>query len=283
MNKNKIDISEHLLAKFLDGKTDARETEQVLAYLNESKENLEEFMNIRSAILSNADCPVEIDLAESLDVVKQHITTSHTNKKRFQKRFYLITSFAAAAMVAGFVFLFAFFNLKNDTSATAQAEPPTEEIEVVIQDTLSESVSPVNHMEVYKNMANNDERRNNKSVEFQEEETEVEVQIMERNTAARTVGNQFEMLKPAKTPYVVSVKNLSKTFDFQYNTNAEKVEVVLKDRSGKVLLAKEISQTGLQLKYEDYYKHIEIYWELRATFQDGAVEEKQGILQLMIE
>jgi len=278
MNKNSIDISEHLLAKFLDGKTDARETEQVLAYLNENNETLEDFMNIRSAILIDTEYPIEIDLTECLDVVKQH---TKAKKNTFQKRFYIITSFAAA-MVAGIVFLFAFYFTNNDKQFTAQDEIINEEIQRVYQDSINELPYPEYRINDNKDLASNEPRKN-KEPDVIEEETEVQVQIQERNTAAKIVGNHFEMVKPAKTPYIIAIKNLSKSFDFQYNTNAEKMEVVLKDKSGKILLDKEILQSGLQLKYEEYYKHLEIFWELKATFQDGTTDVKFGILQLMVE
>ena len=282
MNKNTIDISEHLLTKFLDGKTDAPETEQVLAYLNENNENLEDFMNIRSAILMDTECPIEIDLIECLNVVKQHTNSYQANKNTFQKRFYIITSFAAAAMVAGIVFLITFYFSNNDKQLTAQDEIIKDEVQNVYIDSINELPYPEYRISDNKDLASNEPRKN-KETEVIEEELETQVQIQERNTAAKIVGNQFEMVKPSKTPYIVAIKNLNKTFNFQWNTNAEKVEVVLKDKDGKILLAKEISQSGLQLKYEDYYKYLELYWELKATFQDGTVEEKQGILQLMVE
>jgi len=283
MNKNAIKISEHLLAKFLDGKTDDRETELVLAYLNENNENLKEFLNIRAAIVNNTDCPVEIDLTESLHTVKQHISSSQKNKKTVQKRFYLITSFAAAAMVAGVVSLIAFYYVKNDTRTMAQTETTKEKTEETTQDDDSEIFTSEKQIIENKNLANNETKKVDETVGGNEEETEVQVQIEQHQTAAKTVGNQFEMLRPAKTPYVVAVRNLSKTFDFQYNTNAEKMEVVIKDKKGNILLNREISQDGLQLKYEDWYKYLELHWELKATFKDGAVDEKQGILQMLID
>ncbi|MCL2167822.1 MAG: hypothetical protein FWH59_01705 [Lentimicrobiaceae bacterium] len=283
MNKNTIPISDHLLAKFLDGKTDARETEQVLSYLNENNENLEDFMNIRSAILIDTEPPIEIDLNESLDIVKQHINTGKTNKKSFQKRIYFITSFAAAAMVAGIVFLIAFYFSNNDKKFTAQDEIIKEEIQNVYQDSISELPKPENRFIDNKELANNELQGRNKLVSQIEEEEETEIQILHKNTALKTEINLFEMVKPYKTPYIVEVKNLEKYFDFKWKTNAEKIEVTLKDKKGNILESKEVLDSVYQIKYLDYYKYLEIYWEMKATFQDGTEEKSTGVLQLMVD
>jgi len=42
-------VSDELLAKFLDNKTSKEETEIVLKFINEDKENFEEFLTIRKA------------------------------------------------------------------------------------------------------------------------------------------------------------------------------------------------------------------------------------------
>ena len=289
MNKNSIDLSDHLLAKFLDGKTDASETELVLAYLNEDKENFEDFMNIRSAITAETEYPLEIDIEERLNVVKQHIASSNNRKKTFRKRLYIATSFAAAAMISGIVFLLIFINPEKNNSITAQEK----NIENIINpDTVNEQV-PVMHKNFENDLAENElseknmQQNKNKSKKLipdnDEEIIELPVQIQHQNMAYKTEANLFEMVKPAKTPYIVLYKNLDKTFDFKWKTNAEKVEVALKDKSGKILLEKDVSQTGLHIKYEDYYKYLEIHWELKAIFQDGTTEKKTGILQLMTD
>jgi len=283
MNKTNIHISDHLLAKFLDGKTDAQETEQVLSYLNESEENLEEFLNIRSAILIDTEPPIEINLSECLNVVEQHINTGRTNKKSFQKRFYTITSFAAAAMVAGIVFLITFYFSNNDKNFTAQDEIIKEEIQNVYQDSINELPKPESKFNDNKYLANNELQETNKPASQIEEEEETEIQILHRNTALKTEGNLFEMVKPYKTPYIVGVKNLDKYFDFKWKTNAKKIEVTLKDKNGNILESGEVLDSVFQIKYLDYYKYLEIYWELKATFQDGTEEKNTGVLQLMVD
>jgi len=106
---------------------------------------------------------------------------------------------------------------------------------------------------------------------------------MEPRNAKAVIGNLFEIVRPARTPLVINCKNLNKTFDFQWNTNAESVEVTLKDKKGRILLTQEVSQTGLQLRYEDYYKYLQVFWEMKAVFEDGTTEEKKGVLQLLVD
>jgi len=286
MNKHAINISEQLLAKFLDGKTDAMETEHVLAYLNKNNENLEDFMNIRSATLIDSEPPIEIDLTERLDVVKQHITSS--NKKTNKNRFYLITSVAAAAMVAGIVFLFIFIGSKKDNYLATDPKIDKEEIQDVSQDTIDERIVPIHPNHDKKELANHEPREKNEPIvthtpEDNEEETEIQVQVQHRNTAKKSEANLFEMIKPTKPLHAILCKNLDKTFDFQWDTNAEKIEVTLKDRTDKILLTQEVTQNVLSIKYADYIKYKNIHWELKATFKDGKTEEKNGVLQLLTE
>jgi len=129
----------------------------------------------------------------------------------------------------------------------------------------------------------------NKKIEQEIMSTEeiLEVETNEQpvfNKTLKMEGNYFEVVKPGKTPYIIQCNNLSKSFDFQWNANnTEKMEVVIKDKKGRVLLAREVTEDGLKLKYEDYYKYLELYWELNATFVDGATERKQGVLQLLVD
>ena len=116
-----------------------------------------------------------------------------------------------------------------------------------------------------------------------EEETEIQVQVQHKNTAEKSEENLFEMKKPAKTPYVVLCKNLDRTFDFQWNTNAGKTEIILKDKNGKTILNQEVTQNVFHIKYADYIKYEDIQWELKAIFEDGKTEVRRGVLQLIQE
>jgi len=280
MNKKYLHI-DHLLAKFLDGKTNIAETEQVLAYLNENNENLEDFMNIRSAAQIETECPVEIDFEERLNTVKQHIATS--NKKATRNKFYLITTLAAAAITVGAVFV-VFFNTVNKEYRPVAHQETYEEIKQTIsQEEINEETFPTNLNN--KEFASNDaqEKKESKTTTTpvdKEEETEVQVQIQHKNTAKKSEENLFEIIKPAKTPYIILCKNLEKTFDFQWNTNAEKIEITLKDKTGKILLNKEVSQNTWSIKYADYIKYEDIHWELKAIFEDEETAVKRGILTL---
>jgi hypothetical protein len=188
MNKQLINISDQLLAKFLDGKTDAFETEQVLAYLNENNENLEDFLNIRSAIEIDSECPVEIDLRKRLDIVNQHIVSS--DKKSNRNKFYLITSIAAAAVVVGVVFLFAFFNDKNDAHFVEKQENLEENLQNVLQDTIIEQM-PIIQLDIDKKNFADSEPKKSESVEtaasVEDEEIEIQVKKQQRRTAGKSV------------------------------------------------------------------------------------------------
>ena len=283
MNNKHLDIDQ-LLAKFLDGKTDAAETEQVLAYLNENNENLEDFMNIRSAAQIEAEYPVKIDLEERLNIVKQHIASS--NKKSARNKFYLIAALAAAAITVGVVALIFFNSVYKEFRPVAHQETYKDSEQTIFQDEISEETFSTNSDN--KALASNDAQETNKSNTTstpvdKEEETEVQVQVQHKNTAKQLEANLFEIVKPAKTPYIVLCKNLEKTFDFQWNTNAEKIKVTLKDKTGKTLLTQEVTENRCSIKYADYIKYEDIHWELKAIFENEESEVRYGVLQLIRE
>ena len=284
MSKKHINISDQLLAKFLDGKTNAFETERVLSYLNENKENLNDFLNIRSATQIDAECPIEIDFDERLNVVKQHIKTSTATKKTQRKRIYLMSVLSLAAMITGVVCVFTFGNLEKETPFT-----PTFVNQQDIQpDSINKQISPINQNDYQDEIADNEPKSRPEPIEKQTpapENKEVEhiVKTEYKNTATQSEANFFEVIRPPKTPYRILCKNLDKTFDFQWNTNAEKIEATLKDKNGNTLLIKDVTQGELIFKYADYIKYQEIFWAFKATFSDGTTEEKQGVLHLMEE
>jgi len=291
MNKKSLNISDHLLVKFFEGKTNAFETDAVLSYLNEDKENLEDFMNIHSALQIESDYPTEIDINERLGIVKQHLEIGQNISLRpANKRFYLITSFAAAAMIAGVVCLLVFLNPEKTNNFIAQGDTDKDSMQNITSDTINEPLPLIQN--ISKNdLADNELqntnvplRKNNSDATIpEEEEQELQIQIQHQNMARKIEANLFEMVKPAKTPYIVSCKNLEKTFDFKWNTNAEKIDIVLKDKNGKILLTKEVTQNGFSIKYLDYYKYLEIRWEFKATFESGETATQKGVLQLMVE
>jgi len=202
-------------------------------------------------------------------------------KKNSKKRIYLFLLFAAIAIVAGTVLLFIFIPFeKNKQQATQEKILFDDEFETILEDSIAE-LSDFENLKGVQDESGT--RGNNKTAAPQEEFfAEEELQMQPLNAKA-VVGNLFEMVRPARTPLVINCKNLNKTFDFQWNTNAESVEVTLKDKKGRILLAREISQTGLQLRYEDYYKYLEVFWEMKAIFEDGTAEEKKGVLQMLVD
>jgi len=292
MNKKQI-ISDELLAKFLDGKTNAFETERVLDYLNENQENLDDFINIRSAIQMETEYPMEIDLAERMDVVKQHIASSTFNKKTKTKRIYLTSILAAAAMITGVVCLFPFIGDEEKPLPSFVNEQNGR-----MADSTDAPITPqgIYYDEMADNNADNEPENENKPIEIQpvvpkEESPVMEAKTQYKNTASQTEANFFEVTRPSKkpdgVPYMIGVSDAilrekpETTFDFQWNTNAEKVEATVKDKNGNILITKDITQGDFKLKYADYFQYQDIFWEIKATFYDGETEVERGFLQLL--
>jgi len=202
-------------------------------------------------------------------------------KKTVKKRNLLLIVFIAIALITGGVLLYVFNPFAEKKQIASPDEISMDEVETTPTDT---AITDYFYIDISQ-LASNESKKSGKMSTPEEEEFEPEIHRMDphNNIAKVIIGNLFEVVRPARTPFIISCKNLYKTFDFQWNTNAETVEVVLKDKKGRIILEKEIAQTGLQLKYEDYYKYLEIFWELKATFPDGTIEEKNGVLQLMVD
>jgi hypothetical protein len=298
MSNKHRSISDQLLAKFLDGKTNAFETAQVLNYLNENKENLEDFKNIRSATRMGPEYPLEIDLVKCSDFVKQHIESSSFVKKTNRRKFYLLFSLSLAAMITGMIFIFFFKSPDKDNLTIIANEQNFQKDSLLflvhhlapyeqIIDSLREQISSINQNDFYDKLVDNKSTNKKEFIEiYEEKKPEIKTQIQYKNTASQSEANIFEMIKPVKpsnVPYVILCKNLEKTFNFKWNTNAEKTEIVLKDKHGNILLTNDIAQDGFSFKCADYIKYGKIYWEIKATFTDEETDVKRGILQLMQE
>ena len=194
-----------------------------------------------------------------------------------QKKIYLLVLLAIAALLVGIALFFVFRTTEDKSQLTTQEHISLEDIEYDLYvPAESETVDSDKSDLVYKGSKGGTKE----SEEYLTPEME---QMPTYNKGAKYEGNYFEVLRPAKTPFIVVCRNLYKTFDFQWASNAETIEVILRDRNGRVIMDREITEAGLQLKYEDYYKFLEVFWELKATYADGTSETKVGVLQLLVD
>lgn len=106
-------ITENLLCKFIEGKTNEAETQKVLDYINASQENMKEYLTVLESLKyveDDADCAgVKIDLEEQKKYVENIL---QQNKKKQKtpiirlniKKIWLVASSAAA--IAAVIILF---------------------------------------------------------------------------------------------------------------------------------------------------------------------------------
>ena len=245
--ENNRKISDELLAKYLDGKTTAEETEEVLAYLAESDENIEDLANISAA--------VEI----------MHDVEKGAGRRPSRKFLWVISS-VAAAIVAIVICLVAFNRGEGEEGSPLIAEQTdTVRFEPPIQDTVT-AVEPT---EVAAK-----EQPEQQSGEF------VPIQQAERsrNYAGEMAKvNYASILYPYKDVVYVSLDR--KNIDFQWESDAIKVRLEIMDFEDKLLLDKQIEYDNHFLWTLPSIEENAFFWKMTFTFMNGSTKIKQGRIQ----
>ncbi len=242
--KSEPNLSDELLAKYLSGKTSPEETEQVLSFLAENDENLEDFTQICAAI----------------EVQKSAEKTAFSQKKAFRRRILWVASSAAAIALIVVVALFAFHTNEN-SNWVAQQTDSTQKTMVLPK---FESIDNQNDSTVKKVK----KKSNALTPNWRGEPS--------KNYAEGTSKTGFcTMITPSQN--VSSVSFHRTYFDFSWSTDAVRETLILKDENGQTLYREEMqNEDYVKFKVADYQKYGKLSWTLVLTYSSGATETKTG-------
>lgn len=245
---DKNTISDELLTKFLCGKTTPKETELVLAYMAERDENVEDLKNICAAI----------EIQKDIEKVAP---------RRSLRRFLWIISSVAASVAAIVICLVAINRNdgRNDDTYivhqtdTVKFEPATHDTVTAVEPTEEASKAQTEH------------RSNELFMPIQQAEQS------KHYAGEMAKVNYVSLLFPYKDVHYISSDR--KTINFQWESDAIRIHLMVKDFEDNLLLDKQITN-------DDHYQwnlpSIEenaFFWKMIFSFKDGSTKTKQGRIQ----
>ena len=284
---NEMNISDELISKFLEGKTDEVEEARLLMAMEADGMTVDDLAAIAAAAKMADSVPhkaPDLDLAKKqiADTLKRNdkkentIPTVRPSKKR------VIWAMAASIAIVLAVALFVHF--RPDGSGQNFAQDGADSTAVTATCPQQE-----------KNLAQASESKDNpvsksretNSVETDEDpvaqkETPYASQIIEKRYAQTATANSLSVIKPNKDNYRVNCKNLERSFNFEWSaTNVQKLHFTVTNSQGKVI-ANILDKTTeiYSLKYIDIYPERQLKWTLTVGFEDGTSETKSGQIQI---
>ncbi len=275
-------ISDDLLAKFLEGKTDEMEDARLLQDLEAEDLSLEDLAAIEEAAkIADTKPLVSPDLVKAEEQISDALNTNiqqpsiiFMNKRKSRMR--LVWAMAASLALVMAVALFVLFRpdstdqkfVKNDADSTAviTTQPKTEK-------NLAQSTAQ------QKNTTNTPQPANEIDNETAKP-TEVTYtsQTLEKQYAHTQTANNLTVTKPGKENYKVLCKNLERTLNFEWESdNVQSLHFTVKNAQGKTIVSfSDQNAKRYSLKYRDIYPDRKVSWSLTATFADGTQQTRTG-------
>lgn len=278
-------ISDDLLAKFLEGKTDELEDARLLQDMEGEDLSLEDFAAIEEAAkLADKNPLVNPDLAKAEKQIRAALNSNTQQSKiiimnKRKSRMRLVWAMAASLALVIAVALFVLFRpdskdqkfVKNgaDSTAVISTQPKTEKN---LAQSSTQQKNTTNPQEV--NVEDN-ETVETKGVTYTS-------QTLEKQYARTQTTNSLTVTRPSKDNYKVLCKNLEKTLNFEWDAdNVQSLHLFVKNPQGQVVAELSDKAVGqYSLKYKDIYPNRKLNWSLTATFADGTQQTRSGQIQI---
>ena len=293
-------MKDDLLIRFIDGKTTPEETEQVFKELSQDGDAAKEWLQmVQGARLADTKPVVNL---EPDDFISRTLADKSQVQPRQRKLIRLPWILTGITAVAASVAVIATVFVNNDDKEILQnviAEVP--DTADVILDIDSASVGDNLDIKEVSQQAladvgeqNGDERVSPHTEELSVEQTpsvEQSEELVGRRilqdtntaTASKSESSSFEMIRPAKSPYRIRVRNPEKEFVFEWKmTNASDVRLSIADNEGKIIIDNEwIMETSYGVIASDLVDKGELDWTVEVTFNDGSMQRKTGKIELV--
>ena len=251
--ENDNNISDELLAKYLSGSTTPEETEQVLAYLADNDENIEDFSTICEAV----EC--------------QHDAEKSVHQRRLRRRILWIGSSAAAAVAAIIICLFA-LKMGGDGSNANLLADTNDSIRKGAEVALPISNDSLENSKVKPSNGTEKDVIDSRIAVQKEASAPSYADGMARTHFAR-------MIYPFKEVQYVAAGR--KSVGFKWDSDAVKVRLTIRndDADEKILLDEWIAGSDhFNWSLPPIEDHV-FSWEMVFVFEDGTTVIRQGQLQ----
>ncbi len=282
-------MNDELLMKFIDGTATQEEAETVIEELSIDGGAAREWMQIvQAARLADTAPNVEVPENEALEYVSDMLKSHKPTGRKTVRLPWIIGSLAAAAALALTVIM-PYIGGAPEGNGDIVAQVP--------QDTASvyepaDTCAPFAHEpQKLEYIAEVVEKEETEQTEIKEDGAPVvsvqrhDTQQLENiSTAGGESVNAFKVVKPARTPYRVRVRNLEKDFVFEWEGSGLKsVELLVKDLDGGVMAERTMagSQFRCPVPARDMADRGELLWILNAEYDNGTVSTEMGTIEFV--
>lgn len=281
-----LNISDEMLARFLEGRTDADENARLLQAMEAEGVTAEDLVAIVEAAKQADANPLETpNLAKAEEQIQSVLndgdqTAQTVFMDRRRSRMRVVWTIAASAVIVLAVALFVLFRPNGSDQNFAQQEKQRVETEVKTENQGSETTD--------KTELTDKNRKNNMSsisdtISVPSESTgsppaPITPQKLEKNYTETKIANTLTVAKPSKNDYRVLCKNLEKSLQFEWSaTNVQKLHFTVMNAQGKVLAElTDKTVTHYTLSYSKIYPERQLEWKLEVVYEDGASEAQSG-------
>lgn len=295
---NKLNISDELFAKYLDGTASEEENEQILKLLAEDPELLEEFTAIAEASkLTDHEPLATPNIEEASRQIKANLPaiqasdTAVPNNRKRHIRLYITAAAAVAAILLASTIYLLLRPTSNDSFLAHQEETVTDTLATTQTQNeilIAENETPQQH----DNMAADEAQQTEAETETKTETNSSSASSPaneyytglseEKHYASKAEANSLTMVKPAKTSYAILCKNLDKSFVFEWTaTNVQSLCLTIKNSQGKTIAeTTDINALRYELLYRSVYPEKQLSWSLIVNYKDNTKEQRNGQIQI---
>ena len=281
-----LNISDEMLARFLEGRTDADENARLLQAMEAEGVTAEDLVAIVEAAKQADAKPLETpNLAKAEEQIQSVLndgdqTAQTVFMDRRRSRMRVVWTIAASAAIVLAVALFVLFRPERSDQNFAQQENRRVETEVKTENQGSETTDKTE-------LTNNDRKNkmssntNTKGAHSEQNDAQpalINPQKFEKNYTETKIANTLTVTKPSKNDYRVLCKNLEKSLQFEWTaTNVQKLHFKVTNAQGKVLAElTDKTVTHYTLSYSKIYPERQLEWKLEVVYEDGASEAQSG-------
>lgn len=291
-------MKEDLLMRFIDGTATPEEVETVIDMLSRDDDAAKEWMQMANAAgLADTAPAMEISEQEAEKFVLKALHKAEVEAVLPKRKLRFMPWILSGAVVAAAVAVVISFSFGGSSGGDTGMENnlqadviPIDTVQNVIScDTVPDTRAVPEKMEIKEYVAKTETEER---VTAQKNKQDVVntagkgTMVFEDDMEQEAVQASFNVLKPAKTPYRVRVRNIDKDFVFKWESEYVKhVSLLIIDSDGIVLLEKEIvpSDGRFPIRAAEFANLGELTWTMTATSEDEAKLIHTGKIEFIIQ
>lgn len=295
-------MKDELLIRFIDGNTTPEETELVLKELSQDGSAAKEWLQmVQGARLADTDPIINVDSDDFVAKTLAEKSSAQPERRKTVRLPWLISGITTVAASVAIIATVMVKNMNPEMQQDFIAEVTDTTVVVPEADTTvledAVDIKEVSHQAVADVVEPRDEEQlkspagaeDQSAGQQQAEEPPLElsgrkmIQDSKTSTASQNEVASFEMVRPAKSPYRVRVKNPENEFVFEWKmSDASNVRLSIADKNGKVIIDNEwILETRYGIVASDLVDRGELDWTVEVTFNDGSMQRKTGKIELV--